>query len=156
MHAGHHRLPRCGVWKTACCSRTTLAMMIAYDTFRSVLSGTASSRFQEREKYKLACMRMFLNLGKSRQRSSKRMFLSQTSRSRIHACARSLSVIVADRLHSALPIRPGDLHANARLGCDSLRGWGILISEGSLKERQQQLKISLPPSVLTSNLAHFT
>ena len=33
--------------------------------------------------------------------------------------ARSLSVIVANRLQSALPIRPGDLHASARLGCDS-------------------------------------
>ena len=35
--------------------------------------------------------------------------------------ARSVSVIVADRLHSALPIRPADLYASARLGCNSLR-----------------------------------
>ena len=42
MHADRHRRsPRCGVWKTACSSRTTLAMMTVHDTVRSTLCQSA-------------------------------------------------------------------------------------------------------------------
>ena len=97
---------------------------------------------------------MFLKLGKSRQRSSKRMFLSWTSRGRIHA--RSLSLIVTDRLHS---ICAADHRRAMRTACKrklelrkSVYSSEALISEGSSKERQQQLKIGFCERALSDRL----
>ena len=66
---------------------------------------------------------MFLKLGKSRQRSSKRMFLSQTIgiAKVVSTHARSVSVIVADRLHSALPIAEA-----RRSACKCMQGWAAI------------------------------
>ena len=91
----------------------------------------------------LASLRMFLKLGKTRQRSSKRMFLSRTSRGRIHAheVCRSLlqigsvhSICAADRAMRTVCRRKLALRK-------SIYSSEAFISEGSLKERQQQLKI---------------
>ena len=109
----------------------------------------------------LASLPMFLNLGKSRQRSSKGMFLSRTSRGRsVHACAKCFAHCCMLQIGCTRVLGSWSGQANWRcVVC--LRGWGTHF--GRVFERKATttknwilLTCSQWPSTLIPNLAHFT